>query len=139
MSRECLECTRCCEGWLSATVHEYDMYPGNPCHYLCQEKNCTIYENRPQLCKDYRCVWLDDEDIPEWIKPSYSGVIITNRKTQQETDYLEVVECGFKIDSEVLNNILLFAINRNLNLRYQLDGQWFYYGSKEFCQQMQLV
>lgn len=36
---------------------------------------CTIYNKRPEPCKDFNCEWLVDENIPEELRPDKSHVI----------------------------------------------------------------
>jgi len=134
--RECKECSMCCAGWLPATIHNHEMFPGKPCHFISIHDKCTIYENRPDLCKEFRCVWLDNTNLPEWLKPSISNVIIHTRKTKSNIDFWEIVECGKKIDSQVLNTILLYITNNGINIRYQVDSGWYFWGSPDFSKDM---
>lgn len=132
VNRSCNGCTACCEGWLVGEVNGKHFYPGSKCHYL-GENCCTIYETRPvNPCQDFKCAWLIDEDIPVWLKPSISKVLIINRKID-EYDYWEVLEAGSKIDSEALSWIFKHFINRKItNFRYQVNGGWNTIGEKEF-------
>ena len=132
--RECGGCTGCCEGWLSVQVYEQYAQPGRPCHFKC-ESGCSIYEDRPDVCKIYKCEWLTNLDIPEWIKPNISGVIITKRKWS-DGDYLEVLETNRKIDAEVLNWFFIYHLTTNIPLRIQVSKGWNNYGPLEFRQEM---
>ena len=40
--RNCNNCTKCCEGWLSGEVNGYSFYPGRPCHFMKCD-GCSIY------------------------------------------------------------------------------------------------
>lgn len=74
--RNCDGCTVCCDGWLAGKVNEHYFYPGQKCHYV-SDIGCTIYEDRPYIpCKKYKCGWLVDKEIPEWMKPSNIQAVI---------------------------------------------------------------
>lgn len=133
IKRECGNCTECCQGWLRGEAHGKPFYPGRPCHFVC-EVGCSIYKDRPfDPCVQFRCEWLEDANsFPEWMKPSLSKVIITARQTKNKISYYEVVECGQKIDSVVLNYLILHTLRNNLNLRIQVNGAFANYGSPHF-------
>jgi hypothetical protein len=133
--RKCDECTACCEGWLTANIHGHEMRPGVKCHFL--GKTCSIYPNRPENpCKQFKCEWLADENngIPEWIKPSQSGIIITTKSWGNNRYYWFVVECGKKIESDVLHWLILYCEKNLIPLEYQVNGNFYRRGPKEFIQ-----
>lgn len=132
MKRECDECSTCCQGWLYGSVNGHSFYPGKPCHFY--DKKCTIYEKRPQEpCRRYECAWLIDENIPIWMKPNLSKVIIS-KKEKNNIHYYDIAEAGEKIKSEILNWIIQWALNNQYNIRYQIMGGINYIGSKEFVE-----
>lgn len=129
--RECNGCTACCEGWLPGYAYGHYFQQGRPCHFKCQN-GCSIYEKRPEdPCKNYRCEWLDNMEIPEWFKPNLSNVIIT-RRNWRDGYYLEVCEAGKKIDSTILNWIFHYHYTTNIPIKVQISGGWTNYGPKEF-------
>lgn len=136
-TRACDGCTACCEGWLFANIKGYSMYRGRKCQFLGENK-CNDYQNRPKdPCKTFKCTWLVDLEIPHWMKPNLSNVIIVNKKTKKlGIDYLEVVEMGNKIDSEILNFIIHYSLKNKLNLYYQVNYGWNYLGSNEFIEEI---
>lgn len=139
MSRECGTCTKCCEGYLTGVVYDKPFYPGRPCHFVSIGKSCTIYAKRPKdPCVSYRCQWLDNFELPEWLKPNQSNVIITER-TFEGTDikYLDVMEAGDKLDSSVLSWIIVHALSKKLNLRWYVSGAAHYFGDSEFLKLME--
>lgn len=139
--KECGSCTKCCEGWLGATIYDKEMHKGRPCFYLdkCNNK-CAIYEQRPQdPCKDYSCAWLTDEQniFPLWMKPNLSNVIITLRSivnNNKEYFYYDVIETGKKMESEVLNWIIHWALSSNINIRYEVCGNRFIFAQPEVAE-----
>lgn len=134
--RTCGECTLCCEGWLVNSAHGHNMWPGRKCQYISLHKGCTIYDQRPDTCRSYSCQWLIDKNIPEWMKPNESGVILVFKELDG-VSYLEATEAGKKIDSEVLS-WLFSAVTKKIvqNLKYQVNGGWNYFGTKEFFEIM---
>lgn len=130
--RNCQGCTACCEGWLWGSAHGHNFYAGRPCHFMC-ESGCSIYENRPEdPCKTFKCAWLQYKEIPEWLKPNLSKVIIVERSWEGHSNYLEVFETGEKIDSTVLSWFFEYHLNTGNNISIQISGGWSHYGSEEF-------
>ena len=132
IKRDCEGCTKCCEGWLWSEAYGHKFWPGRPCHFMC-EKGCSIYENRPvDPCKNFKCEWLTNSDIPEWMKPSVSNVIIckrieNNNELLEFTEVLEFIEAGSRLDPRVLSWIFMNFVNKKIgDVKYQLDGGWNY-------------
>jgi len=144
--RECGECTACCEGWFRPNVGEgwwirsspelqpepaeiygHPILPMLGCHF--RGNGCTIHENKPNHpCKSYQCAWLQNKNnqIPEWIKPSKSKVIITERKRDQPSGtpitFWDITECGQEISATYLNWILIFCERNDIPVKYRVDG-----------------
>lgn len=127
----------CCQGWLSGQAYEHTFYPGKPCHFAC-EGGCSIYEHRPDNpCKSYKCAWLTDSFFPEWFKPNISNVICTWRNWKENKSYLEVIECGEKLDSTILSWLYIQHVNGYLpNFTYNLNGGNNVVGTNEFLNYM---
>jgi len=139
--RSCGTCTRCCEGWLIIPQDQWEeqtgekkpfrgAYPGKPCFYL--GKNCTIYEKRPEVCRKFNCEWILNEEIPEWMKPELSNVIIKKIKNEKYT-YFETIETGEPITVPVLNFIFSWALSNRINLKYTVFREPYKVGTPEFC------
>lgn len=69
--RECGECTLCC---IVPGIDKPDMQkqPKSVCRHC--DKGCTIYETRPEVCRDYYCGWRKMDLIPGDWRPDKSGV-----------------------------------------------------------------
>lgn len=137
--RTCGSCSECCKGYLDyGNIFEYKYAPKVPCHYLDECKHCTIHKDRPDVCRDYQCMWLFNPVMfPEWMKPNLSGVIISNRdivldENEPPLHYWLVIECGNKIRPEILNWILTNSHFLGINVQYQIDGVDYYIGDKRF-------
>lgn len=71
MSRTCGECTLCCYTMESA---ELDMKVGEWCK-MCTNTGCSIHEKRPNVCRRFNCVWLQETQIPDSFRPDRIGVV----------------------------------------------------------------
>lgn len=144
--RDCGTCTECCKGYLTGNAHGYYFSKDNPCHFLDDQRcggGCTIYENRPEICSGFQCVWLREKIMfPHWLRPDKSKVIITYREADYKEDKIawwSAVECGEKMDSVVLSWLVQNSIVKKINLQYQLNGHYYYLGSDEFYEYMSQV
>lgn len=135
--RTCGECSTCCGGWLAANIHGHEMAPGKPCYFLQQGK-CSNYAGRPDNpCKQYSCAWLEDTTFPDWLKPNLTNVIISKKVPENKNlTYYDVIEAGGKIDSEVLNWIIRWALSQPItkNLIYSVNGNKYVLGTTEFIE-----
>jgi len=131
-SRSCGSCTACCEGWLFGKAYDYSFWRGRKCHYL-GSSGCSIYGQHPDVpCKSFKCVWLTNLNIPEWMKPNESGIILTY-STYLDFEYLLVTETNIPLKAEVLSWLFMEYINGNIgNFCYQLNSGLNYVGSTEF-------
>jgi hypothetical protein len=68
-----------------------------------------------------------------WMRPDLSNALVTQRSNNGHS-WLEVAECGSKMDSEVLSWLVIWALNQGKNLKYQINGGWSKIGSKEFLE-----
>jgi tetratricopeptide (TPR) repeat protein len=104
--RECGDCNACCTGALVGNARGHQFGNGKPCIYLVEEK-CSIYEDRPEACRNYQCAW-SQHLFPEWMKPNLSGVLISV-ETENGSQYLKVVELRNNIEENVYNEINRFC------------------------------
>lgn len=130
--RTCGSCTKCCEGWLFGEALGHKFYKGKPCHFVAIGKGCTIYEKRPKdPCVSYKCGWLTNLDIPEWLKPETSNVIIDTREIEGHS-YIKLAEAGSIVSARVLNWFIQYVIKNNINAVWELEGGLNWVGSPEF-------
>jgi hypothetical protein len=136
IERDCSGCTACCDGWLSGVAHGISFFPGRRCHFV-HESGCSIYQDRPvDPCKTYQCQWLLDNNMPHWMKPSISKVVLTERVTNSGLAYVDMTECGTKVDSSILSWVIQYYLNRGVNLVYAVNGGRNFMGSPEFVGEM---
>lgn len=134
VKRDCGDCHKCCEGWLTGFAYGFEFNQGRPCQFLSQDKHCTIYDRRPyDPCQAYKCEWLANPVIPEWMKPNKSNVIVSGRSLNEHV-YWDIVECGEKLDASVLNWFFLFCLANGINMVYRINGSLNYLGSEKFIE-----
>lgn len=74
IERGCEDCTLCCK---VLGVEELDKPAGRWCRHCDVGKGCTIYEQRPQECRDFRCLFLAVETFPEEWRPNRAHFVLT--------------------------------------------------------------
>lgn len=138
-TRSCGNCEKCCEGHLEADIYGGLIKPGTPCRFLDAGKGCSIYSKRPKNpCRIYQCLWLKDPSTPDWIKPNLTNAIIDDFPING-FPCVRVNEAGEKLPSDVLTYAMEYAISRELNLFWKIDGIAHWMGSPEFCAHMEIV
>lgn len=74
-----------------------------------------------------------------WMKPNLSNVIVSQKgfqKDGKDFHYYEVIEAGKKIESEVLNWIIHWALGSGINIVYEVAGNKFIFGEPEFAESL---
>lgn len=137
MERTCDGCTKCCEGWLNTTVKGQPIFPGKPCHYVSPGKGCSVYKTRPkEPCRTFKCSWLQDPTIPEWMAPKDSGVIILHN-TIDGNRFVELVTTGESVPEHVLSWFILWGLSTTGNIRWMnKHGVSYWHGTPEFANAM---
>ncbi|MBO6658789.1 MAG: hypothetical protein JJ934_17990 [Pseudomonadales bacterium] len=110
--RSCGDCTACCDGWLKAEINGKKIHPGIGCEHA--DRGCGIYETRPvSPCRNFKCQWLLDPNMPEWMKPSRSKVILKGKQIWERpsADVPAIVasSVGPKIPGKTKNWLLSYA------------------------------
>tara|TARA_B100002019_G_scaffold218797_1_gene191437 strand:- start:4102 stop:4680 length:579 start_codon:yes stop_codon:yes gene_type:complete len=149
-NRECGTCSMCCQGYLYGEAYNAPFFPNHPCHYWDPEGGtrgcggCSIHQDRPAICVQFNCLWKQTKQMPMWMKPNNSKVLVYTREWKDSTgeflrpgeslQWISAVECGQQMDSNVLSWLIQQARYSNWNLHYQLKGQDHYLGSEQFHQ-----
>lgn len=118
-TRSCGECTKCCDGWFSGEIKGYAF--GNidgkrvPCNFVSDGAGCTIYEQRPKSpCRNYKCEWLKNPEVPDHFKPSISNVMVTRRGFS----YYVITKAGDEFNNEVIEWWTEYCKINNFKLDY---------------------
>ena len=72
-ARSCGTCSLCCK---LLGIGELDKRPGTWCSHCKPPHGCGIYETRPGECRDFSCVWLENESLGEEWKPARSKIVL---------------------------------------------------------------
>ena len=128
--KECGTCVQCCDGVLHGDIHGHYMGNGKPCFFL--DKGCTIYENRPEHpCQVFKCLWISDETIPDYIKPENANAIATISYTKSGIKFLNVVERDTHIPADVLEYCQGYAKDHDMTCFWSVDQRPHYEGKYE--------
>lgn len=72
-AKSCGSCSMCCK---LLTITPLDKPAGRWCGHVVKGKGCGIYEDRPSVCRSFRCEWIDSRDLgPEW-RPEVSRFVM---------------------------------------------------------------
>jgi len=63
----------CCS---ALEIDELKKAAGPLCANCVSGGGCSIYANRPQVCRDFECEWLTSRDLPRHFRPDRIGVIL---------------------------------------------------------------
>lgn len=73
--RECGECVACCK-ILEIRAPELQKSADTLCQY-CTGVGCGIYENRPEVCRTWYCLWRRIPSMPDDLRPDKCGVVFS--------------------------------------------------------------
>jgi uncharacterized cysteine cluster protein YcgN (CxxCxxCC family) len=134
--RLCGECTECCTGTLTGEVQGHKFDVTDPCFFL-EDGKCNIYANRPDdPCKNYSCMWINNEEIPDFMRPDLSNVVLTQLNING-IYYIEAREAARKsMTTSILSNVIMYAFHTNQNLVYHVSGQFYWIGEPKFMVEM---
>lgn len=68
---ECGECTLCCE---LLYIKAFKKPAGKLCTF-CENKKCTIWNDKPEECTGFECAYLYSEKANIKFRPDYCGII----------------------------------------------------------------
>lgn len=89
--RSCGTCTLCCR------LPEIDLFdkPANDwCTHCKAGKGCSIYAERPSVCRDFLCRWMTDETLGDEWTPATSNMMVYGQGAQMtvlvDSDYSDI-------------------------------------------------
>jgi hypothetical protein len=144
MLRQCGSCNKCCEGHISGSARDIDFFPGKPCSFL-DNNLCSIYLDKPIGCSNYKCAWLENSLVPDWLKPEnlniivdfYQEPIVVKHKKYVFLKYLRIIEAGFELDYLTLTKIFTYAKENSFNVLWKKENVIYWDGSEEFCNNLE--
>ena len=97
--RICGDCSECCR-LLNVELEDYQKHSGLWCKY-CTQPGCGIWGTVKQgTCREFDCGWLQNENIPENLKPNRSGIVLEVLDNNPNTTKFWIDEKNF-IDTDV--------------------------------------
>lgn len=135
INRSCDGCIACCDGSLMfdtitqsgkrifANTNHFCFYCGS------DGEGCTGYNDRPDSCKEFRCEYLTDPGIPEFLAPKRSGIILMNKLGDDKTKaWVATDSKSYKLDWYALFWIIAWANETERDLMVTLSQ----YGQRKF-------
>jgi Fe-S-cluster containining protein len=104
--RPCGDCNSCCSGQLIGDIYGFEMGCGKKCAFLIKE-HCSIYDNRPKVCRDYQCAWTQNL-FGEDMRPDKIGLMVSVEKNENE-QYFKVIEVWENVPQESYDRINFYA------------------------------
>ena len=129
--RECGGCTICCK---VPRINEpyFRKAPNALCYFCTSGKGCNIYNMRPKVCREFRCLWLDS-DLPDDLRPDRIGCYVTvegqvakimiDRETWKESELIELLRDRFHV-LICADNHLSFVPGKNLKSPEKIIVEW---------------
>jgi hypothetical protein len=133
--RQCLPCTACCQGWLSAEVLGHRVRAGHPCPHSTPG-GCAIYQRRPHVpCRTFVCSWLvEDSPLPDWMRPDACGAIVLLSMPWEGECVISATPVGRSIPERTLDWLKAYAQNHRRPLIFyeRIESGGAFTGLKRF-------
>ncbi len=71
--KDCGSCTMCCK---SLEIEYFNKPMGEWCVNCIHTGGCKIYQDRPQVCRDFVCEWQRERSLPSTLRPDRVGTIL---------------------------------------------------------------
>ena len=108
---ECGNCTLCCE---LLPIQALNKPHSEKCKYC--ETNCTIYEDRPDDCKNFNCLWVETDQSDESLRPNNTHVIF--EKIPNVKAYLALVDPKYPLayKTQEVESICIDLLDRGFSV-----------------------
>jgi len=100
--QECGECTLCC---ILLWIVEKNSFPLERCSDCDLNKGCTVYDNRPEECKNFNCSWRLDNNAHADMRPDKCHIIFENLS---EDIIFGTLDPNYIIDDLIIGQIRAF-------------------------------
>jgi hypothetical protein len=97
-------------------IPETESKPNEYCKHCEINKGCNIYEERPDGCREFQCMWLQMEKVHIDLRPDKCGVIFekfTDNVIMGVTDGYVSYRAMGQIESFKKENISVVMMNHN--------------------------
>lgn len=65
------------------------------------------------MCREFKCLWLADEEVPDWVKPDQVGVLAY---TDPSRTYLVIAEAGSAVSTQYRAWAKMYADQHDLKI-----------------------
>jgi len=92
IDRSCGECHACCVVLRIEDLNK-EMYV--PCSNIVTDGcgSCSIYNTRPEVCRSFRCMWLDNREFfPDDFRPDKIGVMFYGELNKESKKVIVAAE-----------------------------------------------
>lgn len=117
--RSCGECTLCCK---LMGVPELKKQSAKWCISCDQGKGCSVYDTRPQSCRNFQCFWLMDENFPDDFRPDRIHALAAFNDTD-DSCVLHVDPAHPRVLSSPPVNALIDALHKVYPRVFVLSGK----------------
>src|SRR3954462_14556976 len=73
-ARACGTCALCAKVF---RIEDLAKPAGKWCAHCAIGSGCSVYETRPQQCRAFDCVWIQEPSMPEAWKPEHSKIVFS--------------------------------------------------------------
>jgi hypothetical protein len=106
--------------------------PESPCKFVEPGVGCTTYDNRPEdVCRTFECAWRATDYVPLHFSPKNTGQIVAVQQLEG-VEYLAMAFAGKEVEPDFLSWFVTFAVGRQLNVEWSINGQLYALGSPDF-------
>lgn len=133
-AKSCKNCTKCCEGYLSANIRGHEMTLGTPCFFVTQNVGCREYDLRPtDPCVGFECEWKRNPYFEEWLSPNNSGILFSRQYLKPSNiPFLQITEAGATLTPKILTWAIKYSEKNLLNLMWKEGTITKFVGSTDF-------
>lgn len=71
--KSCGGCSFCCK---VLEITEFTKPAGTWCEHCQKSGGCGVYAARPDVCRDYECLWKSDRGMSSQLRPDRVGAIL---------------------------------------------------------------
>lgn len=78
-ARSCGPCTLCCR---LPDIDYFDKPANEWCAHCVDGKGCSIYNDRPSVCRDFLCLWMTGDALGDEWEPARSKMMVYGQGQQ---------------------------------------------------------
>tara|TARA_B100000287_G_scaffold376507_1_gene377705 strand:+ start:488 stop:862 length:375 start_codon:yes stop_codon:yes gene_type:complete len=105
-SRKCGDCSECCRIF---PIHgdNIGVSPTGVFCKHCTQPGCSLFDTEqfPQGCREFFCGWIQNENIPDNLKPNISGVVLQVLNNNLNTSRYWIDEKNFSNTDVAVENL----------------------------------